>query len=513
MNSKHVRTAGILLHITSLPSEYGIGDLGMHAYRAADWIHKAGMQLWQILPLGPTGFGNSPYAPRSTFAGNEMMISLDMLAEQGLLSSQVLEAHPNFPADHVDFDQVQRWKLPLLKQAAKAFLHSAALGKQAYLDFCRQQQFWLDDYASFMVLYEQFQDARWFSHWPTPLGKRTPAAMQVFEEEHASDIAIWKVLQFFFEQQWIAFKQYVNSLNISLVGDVPIFVAADSADTWSKLYLFKTDKEGHFRSVSGVPPDIFSATGQLWGNPVYDWNAMKERGYAWWIKRLERLFHLTDILRIDHFRGFDAYYEIPAQETTAQHGTWVPVDGMDFFRVIKNHFGEVPIIAEDLGLMTDSVQQLRDSNHFPGMKIFQFGFGVDVNHEPNYYDDFLPHNWDENFVAYTGTHDNNTTWGWFSSLDEPTKQMVLDYLGCSNDAVVWTMIRILFLSHARCAVIPMQDVLQKDEKARMNYPSTCNAVNWSWRVGAEEFDAELATRLAALAEISARTGRLADETA
>lgn len=298
-----------------------------------------------------------------------------------------------------------------------------------------------------MVLYETYQDARWFNQWPEDFAKREKQVLRSFSLEHEREIAIWKVLQYFFALQWDAFKRYVNAKRIQLVGDVPpIFVAADSADTWSNLHLFKTDEEGgHFSAVSGVPPpDIFSATGQLWGgNPVYDWDVLEAEGYQWWIKRLERLFAMIDILRIDHFRGFDAYYEIPAGgDRTAESGQWITVDGKTFFKQVRDHFGSVPpIIAEDLGLMTDSVEALRDDNGFPGMKILQFGFSKDEKGRSNYYDDFLPHNWQENFVAYTGTHDNNTTLGWFNSLDVQDKEMVLTYLDCKENEVVRKMIR------------------------------------------------------------------------
>lgn len=511
LNSKTVRNAGVLLHITSLPSKYGIGDLGQEAYRIADWMHKAKIRLWQLLPLGPTGFGNSPYAPRSTFAGNELLISPDRLHQQQLLSKQDLASLPSYSETRVDFQLVQEHKTALLKLAAKHFIEQKKTHEKAFQDFCITQRFWLDDYALFMVLYEIYQDARWFSHWPNEYAKRDPDALKTFSDTHAEDITIWKILQFFFFEQWNAFKSYVHKKQIQLVGDVPIFVASDSSDTWSNLHLFKTDEYGQFCAVSGVPPDFFSATGQLWGNPVYDWDILKKDGYRWWLKRLERLFDLTDVLRIDHFRGFDAYYEIPAGESTAQKGKWVDVDGVSFFKAVRSHFGSVPIIAEDLGIVTASVEALRDSNDFPGMKLFQFGFTRDSKGNPNYYDDFLPHNWGERFVAYTGTHDNNTTLGWYAALNERDKNVVRTYLDCTDDQVVWKMIRTLMLSHARTAIIPMQDLLQKGEDARMNYPSSCNAINWSWRFTLDECTDEIAHRLASLVVISSRDGKLGEQ--
>jgi len=508
MNSTNVRNAGILLHITSLPSAYGIGDLGTDAYAMADWLAKANIRLWQVLPLGPTGFGNSPYAARSTFAGNELMIDPQQLLHQGLLKACDLENHPEFPAERVDFEAVQAWKLPLLKKAAANFLNQGKNKHACFETFCIQHSFWLDDYALFMALMERYGDGRWFSHWPKQYAKREEAQLKQFVTQNEQQVMQWKVLQYFFSQQWEAFKTYVHNKDIQLVGDVPIFVAADSADTWSNLHLFKTDEHGLFSAVSGVPPDFFSATGQLWGNPVYDWSVLEKEGYAWWLKRLERLFSLTDILRIDHFRGFDAYYEIPSGEKTAQRGEWVNVDGDAFFKAVRKRFGSVPIIAEDLGIMTDSVKQLRDGNDLPGMKIFQFGFTRDKDGMPNYYDDFLPHNWGENFVVYTGTHDNNTTNGWFASLGREDKDIVLSYLGCDEHDMLSCMLRTLMLSHARTAIIPMQDVLGKGEEARMNYPSTCNDRNWSWRMLKDACTDDSAFTLAHLVEISARTGKL-----
>jgi 4-alpha-glucanotransferase len=500
------------MHPTSLPGAYGIGDMGPEAYAFADYLAESDVCLWQILPLGPTGFGNSPYAARSTFAGNELLISLDKLREDGLLEDSDLSSPPPFPCCGVDYSMVDAWKMPLLKKAARNFLATCGQHASDYDAFCMENAFWLDDYAMFMVLYERYQDARWFSVWDREIGDREPRALQDIMNRYGDQIEIRKVLQYFFERQWQELRSYVNGHGIKFIGDIPIFVAPDSVDTWSHIELFKTDEEGHYSAVSGVPPDCFSSTGQLWGNPVYDWDAIKADGYAWWIQRIKRLLSQTDILRIDHFRGFDAYWEVPYGDKTAEHGTWVKAPGKEFFTIVRKELGQLPILAEDLGFMTQSVEELRDSNGFPGMKVCQFGFSRDTASWPNPFDMFLPHNYEYNSVAYTGTHDNDTTRGWYTKLSEDDRDMVRRYLACNDHELVWAMIRAVMASHAKYAIFPMQDILDIGSEARMNVPSTCGPHNWSWRMERKDYSQQIAHRMSELVRIYARNGKSWQET-
>ena len=500
------------MHITSLPSPHGIGDLGEEAYEFADFLAKGKINHWQILPLGPTGFGNSPYAARSTFAGNELLIDLRQLVQDGYLSQEDCANPPLFSLNHVDFGIAGMWKLALLKKAALAFLGSNYAednqNKSEFIQFIEHQSYWLDDYALFMSLHEKYNDARWFSVWNREDGDRIPTAMKEIELKRSQELLIWKTMQFFFQRQWTCLRNYVNSLGIRLIGDIPIFVAADSVDTWSHIDLFKTDGEGHFSAVSGVPPDFFSSTGQLWGNPVYNWEAMAKHGYDWWIKRIQRSLDLTDIIRIDHFRGFDAYWEIPFGHRTAEHGKWVKVPGADLFARIKSVLGDVPIIAEDLGVITPGVELLRDSNNFPGMKICQFGFGLSSSGRLDSGNDFLPHNYGYPYVAYTGTHDNDTTQGWFDSIGPALRKEVCRYLHCKPDAVVWEMMRSVIASHAAYAIFPMQDLLGHSSSARMNTPSTCGPQNWSWRIHPKGYEKVKLDSFTSLLELYGRTNEI-----
>jgi len=483
MRTRLERHSGILMHISSLPGPHGIGDLGKEAYEFAEFLAKGKIDHWQILPLGPTGYGNSPYAARSTFAGNELLIDLRQLVISGYLSPEDLDSAPDFPKGTVDYAIVEVWKYQLIKKAAQNFLSSShKTDAIEFTRFAEQENHWLDEYALFMTIYEMYNDARWFSVWSREHGDRNPAALNLIRQTKARECEIWKVMQFFFHSQWTRLRAYVNSLGIKFIGDIPIFVAADSVDTWSNLNYFKTDAEGHYSAVSGVPPDFFSQTGQLWGNPVYDWKVLAEDRYDWWIKRIEKSLKLTDILRIDHFRGFDAYWEVPYGDRTAENGRWVKAPGEELFNTIEKVLGAVPIIAEDLGVLTPSVEKLRDSNGFPGMKICQFGFGLSPSGRLDAKNDFLPHNYGYQFVAYTGTHDNDTTLGWFNSIDKELQKEVCRYLRCSKDMVVSEMIRFVIASHAKYAIIPMQDLLELDSSARMNTPSTCGTQNWSWRL-------------------------------
>ncbi len=510
MNTDQRRYCGVLLHPTSLGGRYGIGDIGPKAFAFVDSLQKANVRLWQILPLCPTGYGNSPYASRSTFAGNELLLSLSVLVKEGYLCQEEIASPPPFPADMVDYSMVDAWKMPLLKKAAIHFLDHEE-HNESYKTFCDTNHFWLNDYALFMILYEHYNDARWFSVWKKEDGTYTEELVAKLQKLYPRKIAIWKVLQFFFEKQWQDLKTYANKHEVSIVGDIPIFVAADSVDTWSHINLFKTDENGHYTGVSGVPPDCFCATGQLWGNPVYDWQTMKKNNYKWWMQRMRALLHQCDILRIDHFRGFESYWEVPYGHKTAEHGTWVKAPGNDFFKEVKNQLGELPIFAEDLGFVTPEVEQLRDENNFPGMRICQFGFSKDIADWPNPFDSFLPHNYPSNCVAYTGTHDNDTVRGWFDSLEDHDKKRVMDYLDCNQKDVVWAMIRSVMASHAQYAIFPMQDLLDLHTKARMNIPSTCGSHNWAWRMEEKQpYDEKLA-KLAKLISYYGRSGHLAPE--
>ena len=509
MNISGKRSNGILMHITSLPSEFGIGDLGWGAYRFADSLKECGANYWQLLPLGPTGYGNSPYAARSAFAGNELLLSPVLLAEKGYLKASDLK-HPEFPESKVDFEKVLQWKLPLLKKAAKAFLEKNRESKE-YKAFLKKESYWLEDYSLFMVLYEKYNDARWHTIWDRKEGFRDSSTLKRIKKEQKEAISTWQALQYLFEDQFLALKSYVNRLGIRIIGDIPIFVGADSADSWANLNLLKHDEKGHYTAVSGVPPDGFSPTGQLWGNPVYDWKKHEESDFAWWKARIKRQLYLVDVLRIDHFRGFDAYYEIPAKDKTAEFGKWKKSPGKKFFDTLRKEMGELPIIAEDLGFMTDGVIKLRDSNGFPGMKIAQFGFNRDKAGFFNTFDDFLPMNYTRSFVAYTGTHDNDTTRGWYNSLSNDDKHMVREYLSTDDKEAVWALIKAVMLSNADYAVFPMQDILELGEEARMNVPSTCNDKNWSWRMKANAFDSYRVRRYSFLVRISGRNGKTAEE--
>ena len=488
MYEKRPRYAGILLHITSLPGQYGIGDLGSAAYSFADFLAEAGVKLWQILPLGPTGYGSSPYAARSSFAGNELLISPDILVKEGLLEEAETKAIETKTA-RVDFGLVEKNKLPLLKKAARRFeerLKTNKAERKNFDAFCSREKHWLDDYAIYEVQYEKYYDARWHTVWDKEISKRKKEAMEKFNKENAAEILYCKILQYFFECQWQKLKSYVNSKGIQFIGDIPIFASQDSADSWSRIDLFKTDENGNYTFVSGVPPDYFSATGQLWGNPVYDWEKMKADGYRWWEERIRRVLSQVDLFRIDHFRGFDEYWSVPAGNPTAEHGTWEKGPGADLFNTLKKNIGELPILAEDLGLLTEGVIKLRDDLGLPGMKICQFGFELTKNGALEAKHIFLPHNYSYQWAAYTGTHDNNTTAGWYLSLNKKVRRIVASYLNCPENAspsdITWAMIRAVISSHAKYAIFPMQDLLCLGEETRFNFPSTCTSANWSWRL-------------------------------
>ncbi len=490
---KKIRYSGVLLHPTSLPNIHGIGDLGEEAYKLVNLLSDASVGLWQILPLGPVGYGSSPYASLSAFAGNELLISLSLLSDEGYLPLSDILTYPTFEEGRVDYGKVEEYKMPLLFKAARKFLK---LGKlSAFKTFCETKGEWLDDYALYRVLSTHYNDTRWYSVWDSKLRERDGATLAQWHHDKQQEIEEWKVLQFFFYTQWGKLKEYANRQGVAIVGDLPIFVSGDSVDVWSNRHLMKIDKDGQPTGVAGVPPDAFSPTGQLWGNPVYDWQALRKDNYSWWIKRIERELELTDMLRIDHFRGFEAYWEVPYGDATAENGEWVKAPGEHFFKTLHNHFGHLPFIAEDLGVITPAVEALRDSNNLPGMKILQFAFNPLGGGRLEVENPYLTHNYVENCAAYTGTHDNDTTRGWYSKLPPETRDIVRRYLSCSDESVPWHMVRAVMASVARYAIIPLQDVLDLPTEARMNTPGTCGVENWSWQLTKEQLNSDITTTL------------------
>lgn len=494
------RKSGVLLHITSLPGSAGIGTMGENAYKFIDWLHAAGQTLWQVLPLGPTGYGDSPYASFSTFAGNPLLIDFDDLVKRGWADSGDVVPPEYIKNDGpVDFGSVVWWKTPVLYKCAQYFLKNAsAEDKAAFAEFKTSQANWLDNFAAFTSI-KKFYDAKaqeekiegaatmWNQYWPKPLASHDQAEVEKWNREHGDDIDAIKVIQFFFNEQWKALKKYANQQGIQIIGDIPIFVAADSADLWSNqgLFQFNTNTLKQ-KSCAGVPPDYFSATGQLWGNPLYDWSAMKKTGYQWWIDRISNMLRLVDIIRIDHFRAFDEYWQIPYGAETAIGGKWVKGPGISLFKAIKDKLGELPIIAEDLGTLTPGVEKLRDTVNFPGMKILQFAFDSNPWSEESSKNAYLPHNiTNSNCVIYTGTHDNDTTMGWLEKSGSGLKKNLCDYYnlyeGVDNTTLAHTLIRSAFSSVANICIIPMQDVYSLGGDCRMNAPSTTGA-NWTWRM-------------------------------
>ncbi len=498
------RSAGILLHPVSLPSFDGIGDFGEYAFKFIDFLFEAEIGVWQILPLGPTAYGNSPYTAVSSFAGNPLFISLEELQKEGVLKTGDLEDRPKFSLDRVEYDKVYEWKNPLLRRAASNFLKSAdSEALSEYHRFCEREQWWLDDYALFVTAKNYFdqqasekdiKDSRWNYYWPTALANRDPSELQRRREQWQDDIAVEKVLQFFFSRQWQRVKKYANDRNIRLFGDIPIFVSPDSADVWANSELFHLDSHNRPTAVAGVPPDYFSSTGQRWGNPLYRWSEHKRTGFEWWISRIRKTLEQVDMVRIDHFRGFEAYWKIPAQEPTAMKGKWVKAPGREFFKKIGSELGELPIVAEDLGVITPEVQALRNEFGFPGMKVLQFAFDPDGKGGIKADNPFLPHNHQENYVAYTGTHDNDTTLGWFHNQSSELQELIRRYAGSTGQDIVWDLIRTVFMSSARYAIVPFQDPLTLGSDARMNTPGTVGG-NWSWKVRAEAFNESVGSRL------------------
>lgn len=488
------RSSGILLHPSSLPSPYGIGDLGPQAFQFINWLSSTGCKLWQVLPLGPTGYGDSPYQCFSAFAGNPYLISPDELVADGLLTQDDLNKMKDLPASHVDFGLVIPRKLDLLQQAFSNYQAHPEQLRPAFDYFCAENASWLDDYTLFMALKESNGGGSW-SGWPEPLKMRQKTALRKAQSELAEIIMRFAFYQFLFFRQWNKVRAYANEKGIQIIGDLPIFVANDSADVWAHPELFFMDKAGNPTVVAGVPPDIFSSQGQLWGNPLYNWKIHKKDGYAWWLSRVSASLKIFDILRFDHFRGFAGYYEIPADHKTAEFGRWVPGPGKDLFRAIDKFLGDglitpgtgLPFIAEDLGLVTPDVIELLEAFNLPGMKVMQFGFSGPDN-------PFLPHNYVPNCVAYTGTHDNDTALGWFASAPQHEREFAQRYLRVDGRDFAWDLIRGVWGSVADIAITPMQDLLNCGGEARMNFPSKLGG-NWEWRMKAEDLNDGLAGRL------------------
>ncbi len=503
------RSSGILLHPSSLPALYGIGDLGPQSYRFIDWLASTGCKLWQILPLGPTGYGDSPYQCFSAFAGNPYLLSPDEMLADGLLTQDDLDGMKDPPAARdpsvrlkINFGLLIPKKLDLLQKAFSRFQSSPEYLRKSFDSFCAENASWLDDFALFMALKEANGGGAW-NGWPEAVRSRKKTAMTKARKELAespstalrTSIRRYSFYQFLFFRQWNKVRAYAHEKGIQIIGDIPIYVAYDSADVWAHPDLFFLDENGSPTVVAGVPPDGFSATGQLWGNPLYNWEVHKKEGYAWWLSRVHASLQFIDILRFDHFRGFAGYYEIPADHPTAENGRWVTGPGQDLFRAVDKYLGDglitpgtgLPIIAEDLGLVTPDVTELLHAFDLPGMKVLQFGFsGMD--------NPFLPHHYIPNCVAYTGTHDNDTAFGWFATAPEHEREFAKCYLGVDGHDFAWDLIRAVWRSVAVFAITPMQDVLGLDGEARMNFPSTLGG-NWEWRMNESDLREDLAAGL------------------
>jgi 4-alpha-glucanotransferase len=495
------RSSGILLHPTSLPSPFGIGDLGKDAYEFIDFLHNAKQKYWQILPLGPTGYGNSPYMCYSAIAGNPLLISPAKLLDDGLLTTADLEHLPTFPAHKVDFDLAIEVKTKLFHLAYQRFQATTDKEHQATFDlFCESQIYWLDDYSLFMAVREAQGNKSWHQ-WAEPdLIKRETHALIHWQNKLKDQITYHKFIQFKFFEQWIELKQYAHKHEIEIIGDIPIYVAHDSADVWANQEFFELDPEtGVAALMAGVPPDYFSETGQLWGNPVYNWEKLAHTQFNWWIQRFESLLKLVDVIRVDHFRGFQAFWAVEQGEETAMNGRWIKAPGSELFATIQHKWGHLPILAEDLGVITPDVEALRDGFGFPGMKVLQFAFGSD-NGNP-----FLPFNYGCNFVVYTGTHDNDTTVGWFEKLTGRERDRLLLYVGgVGTDGIHWDLIRLAMSSVANLSIFPLQDILGLDGASRMNFPGVAEG-NWSWRYDPAVLNEPIQLRLKSLTEICGRT--------
>jgi len=494
-----MRKSGILMPVASLPGKYGIGTFGKEAYNFVDMLTLAGQQYWQILPLGPTGYGDSPYQSFSTFSGNPYFIDLEKLIEEGLLTkAECDKCDFGKDAGHVNYEKIYYARFDLLK---KAFKRTKLSGNRNYKKFCDKNSFWLNDYALYMAVKNSFGGVS-FIEWDEPIRRREAKAMAEYSKKYAEEIEFYKFLQFKFDEQWKALKEYANDKGIKIIGDIPIYVAFDSADTWASPELFQIDTTGFPKAVAGCPPDGFSATGQLWGNPLYDWKYHKETGYKWWISRIRHCYEMYDMIRVDHFRAFDEYYSIPYGDPTAEFGKWKKGPGIALFKAIRTELGDLDMIAEDLGYLTDSVIALVKRTGYPGMKVLQFAFDSRED------SDYLPHNYTKNSVVYTGTHDNETTVGWFKTLKKIDRQMALDYLNMkefeTDKDIAWAFIKLAMSSVSDLCIIPMQDYLGLGNEARINHPSTLGNGNWEWRMKKGAFTKKLAKEIEDITSLYAR---------
>ncbi len=494
---KFPRTSGVLAHPSSFPGAHGIGDLGPAAFRFLDWMELAGQRCWQIMPLNPTGYGDSPYASPSAFAGNPLLISLDWLAGDGLLDQSDIANPPDFLPYEVDFGRVVPYKSAILRRGFDRFRAGAGASQRADFErFRASETSWLDDYALFMTLKDAHSSTAWMD-WEAGLRRRDPDALASWRKELEAETRYHQWVQFQFRRQWSELKAYANGRAIQIIGDIPIFVAHDSADVWAHQDLFRLDADGAPTVVAGVPPDAFTAHGQRWGNPLFDWHAHERNGFAWWTDRLRATLTMVDIIRIDHFRGFAAAWSVPAGDDTAEGGRWERGPGTAVFAAMRDTLGEVPIIVEDLGLITPDVHALRDELGFPGMKVLQFAFGDGPGNA------YLPHNYDRHCVAYSGTHDNQTTVGWFQTLSGDDRQAVQRYLGRDGSDIAWDLIRLALSSVAHTSIVPLQDVLRLGDEARMNTPGRPEG-NWGWRYLPHQLHPGLAGGLGELTQLYGR---------
>ena len=491
------RQSGVLMHISSLPGKYGIGSFGKSAYDFVDFLVRSKQTYWQILPLGTTSYGDSPYQSFSAFAGNTHFLDLDLFVQEGLLNEEELAGNWGEDSTTVDYALIYEKRRPILEKVVQRFLEKEDLTD--YYRFVEEKAEWLEPFAEYMAIKESFDMKSWTNWSDEDIKRRHPEALAAYREKLADKLEYHRVTQYLFDKQWKALKQYANEHHIQIIGDMPIYVAEDSVEMWATPHYFKTDEVGNAACVAGCPPDGFSPLGQLWGNPIYNWRAMKLDGFTWWIKRLKASFELFDVVRIDHFRGFAAYWEIPAGATDATGGVWVKGPGFDLFEAVKNELGDLPIIAEDLGFMDDAVIELREATGFPGMKILEFGFmGAQVSSTD------LPHYYPVNSVSYTGTHDNDTVLGWYESATDEERDFCNRYLNRTDEPISYAMLRSLYGSVSKMTIATMQDLLQLDTTARMNIPSTLGG-NWVWRMQEGDITPEVEDFLLEITELYDRS--------